>query len=120
MHIKKLTSWILLAFVVLFWNLGPSLHHADIFGFHSANPEMASSCCCCSLSHPVVPDSRSSAVIENHGHCSLCDFFDQLHVTFDVESDSQTIQFGAFAELPSSQTADCESIAPQARGPPRA
>lgn len=120
MHINKLTSWILLAFVVLFWNLGPSLHHANIFGFHSANSDQAPSCCCCAHNHPVDSDGQSLAVIEQYGHCLLCDFFDQLHVTIEVDSDSQTVQFVALADMPTTQVADCESISPQARGPPRA
>lgn len=120
MHIKKLTFWFLLAFVALFWNLGPSLHHVEIFGFHAADLGLVSHCSCCSHSHPSDTDDQPYGVISQDGHCWLCDFFDQLHLVIEVQCDSPSVQLVAFAELPVDSFADSQSVSPHARGPPRA
>jgi len=119
MHSKKLTSWFLLAFVILFWNLGPSLHRADFFGFHSSSSENSSCCCCCSHHPPVdAEDGGPSDEIGQYGHCSLCDFFDQLHLVIETDSNTQAVQFIAFAAIVSDKSIQSATISPQARGPP--
>ena len=120
MHADKLKSWFLLAFVVLFWNLGPSMHHLDFFGLHSSNPEVTSQCsCCCSHSIPVDSDGDSPILNKQHGHCWLCDFFDQFHLMIDNGTDTHAVQFFVFVEPQFEMICDYETISPQARGPPR-
>ena len=122
MHSKKLTSWFLLAFVVLFWNLGPSLHHADLFGLHSsASGNSFSCCCCCSHHHPVdSEDGESPDLIGQDGHCSLCDYFDQLHLVVEAGSNTESVQFFAWVAVLSDKGVQSGTISPQARGPPLA
>ena len=124
MHIDKLKSWFLLAFVVLFWNLGPSMHHVDFFGLHSSNPESTSHCSCCCCAHSIAIDSDDEAPKlveqnEQHGHCWLCDFFDQFHLMIENGTDTHEVQFFVFVEPQFEKICDYEAISPQARGPPR-
>jgi hypothetical protein len=124
MYIDKLKSWFLLAFVVLFWNLGPSMHHVDFLGLHSSILGSSPHCsCCCSHSVPVDSDDESTKLVEQHkqpGHCWLCDFFDQFHLMIENGTDSHELQFVVFVEPQSEKICDYESVSAQARGPPRA
>ena len=120
MRSNTLTSWFLLALVVLFWNLGPSLHHADIFGFHSQAQENSSGCCCCSHHHPVNSDGDSSDGVGQHCHRSLCDFFDQLHLVIEIDAQAEAVELVALASVVSDQSFQCGTVSPQARGPPLA
>lgn len=124
MHIDKLKSWFLLAFAVLFWNLGPSMHHVDFFGLHSSTLAGSSHCCCC-CSHSIAVDSDdvSTKLDEQHeqpSHCWLCDFFDQFHLMIEDGGATHEVQFVVFVEPQLEKICDYETISPQARGPPRA
>ena len=50
MHRKNITTWMFVAWVVLFWNLGDSLHHMPGLGLHddvaAAGIDEFQSCSC--------------------------------------------------------------------------
>ena len=131
-------NWLLLGYLALLFNLGPSLHHADFFGLHchdagccstSVSQDDASSCCCVH-SHDQHSTENSSDGIEveiaaaNEGcnssceDCAFCKFFDQYNVVSE-SFDFVLTQSPVCSLVVSSQgTAFCEFVPKSARGPP--
>lgn len=144
MRLKQLHISLLLGYLVLFWNLGPSLHRAEIFGLHchSCCSSGNSSCChdhvreghwhshgdgqgfhshsrCCDHEHSPDP-TQDQQTVTSHHECSLCEFFDNFNVVFD------SFDFEV-AEAPSRINAALplvawlgEPFSATARGPPAA
>ena len=54
MHRKNITTWMFVAWVVLFWNLGDSLHHMPGLGLHD---DVAAAGIDVFESEPVPPDN---------------------------------------------------------------
>ena len=80
MNSNRLPTWVLLGYLILLWNLGPSVHRAHFFGLHahSANGHSAHACGCCH-SHDSSDESEDHVTADHD--CALCDFFDQLQAT---------------------------------------
>lgn len=120
MRLKPLHISLLLGYLILFWNLGPSLHRAEIFGlhFHSCCSSKGSFCChdqgddghwhrheddhefhshlpCCNHERPS--DCRLDIEsFHSHHDCSLCDFFDNFNLvveSFDFEIANASVNF---------------------------
>ena len=116
------TIRLLLIYLVLLLNLGPSLHRAEFFGLHSEPGVPSSSCSCCH--HFSHGDSESDTghvpIVHAEHDCSFCKFFDQFHV---VDTTFQLAEFSSQVEL----LAEIRPTIPvftvsacQARGPPAA
>jgi len=119
---KQFTIWFLVAYLGLLLNLGPSLHHAQIFDLHG-NDAVATGCCCCSHSHPTVPtdgrsDSLDSDSLDSEHDCSFCKFFDQLHVIVDCYSLQTRSGFVFTRDLNRPTEIYSVLLTPLARGPP--
>jgi hypothetical protein len=120
---KQLSICFFVGYLGLLLNLGPSLHHAPIFGLHGQDNE-AGSCqhSCCGHSHapPAQQTSNDNSVVSTNVHhdCSFCKFFDQLHV---VVVNVETIEVSDFAfllEAIRSEQPPSVKFSPLARGPP--
>jgi hypothetical protein len=134
----RLTTWLMLGYLALLLNFGPSAHHADFLGLHgrapSDNASAASSvvtCSCChhyskaanlSATDSAASDSFPAEVKADKralsGDCLFCQYFDQFNAVvasfkFDLKQvaacDVTTQIVSSGAHLP---------IASSARGPP--
>jgi len=125
---RQLTICFFVGYLGLLLNLGPSLHHAPIFGLHSHNHSShgTKSVChsCCGHSHadyrqPEQDSNVDSVASTNDNHdCSFCKFFDQYHVIVDRV---ETVEASGFAEIREAVIAVdpfAVSLVPLARGPP--
>ena len=142
MRLKQLHISLLLGYLVLFWNLGPSLHRADFLGIHFHSG--CGSCChhadhhhsghwhghChshgshshshfCDHEHHSDPSEDSSSVSPYHD-CAFCDFFENFNCVVD------SVDF-EIAEAPAEVAATLplvawsgEPFSATARGPPAA
>jgi len=129
---SNVKTCLLLSYLVLLLNFGPSLHHAPIFGLHGhhhhskADLGIKSTCCCQNHSHKTQPKSHpvdstvdplGSFGVDESG-CAFCKFFDEYNVAIDsfdwthVESPISLF----VSELPDGATA--EVVPRTARGPP--
>lgn len=121
MQYKQAKICIFVAYLGLLINLGPSLHHADLFGFHDGTGSCSSCCHCQALPHPA--ESSENLVVDRstHGHdCPFCQFFDQLHVIVDA---NETFEFSELASIISARrpiNGRWSTFFPVARGPPAA
>lgn len=126
MLIKQRIIWTFLIYLVLFLNLGSSIHHADLFGIHSHSHVGCGHCHdqahshshkSCSHHHHILADGKS---VQPDLECSICEFFASYNVTFDVyqlELDSNPLfQFW----LPNESVESLTPVQPVARGPPLA
>lgn len=52
MRLHKLKFWLLLIYLVLLLNLGPSLHRADVLGFHQQGDSQVA--CNCGAQHALA------------------------------------------------------------------
>ena len=125
---KQLKICFFVGYLGLLLNLGPSLHHAPIFGLHghshsaeSPGHTCHSSCCGHAHTHTLPQqesDENSVASTSDHHDCSFCKFFDQLHVIVECV---QTLEASDFAEMREAiKPVDAFTVCfvPQARGPP--
>lgn len=124
------------AYLGLLLNLGPSLHHLDLFGFHThcgsiscshhhddSSHHHADSHCShsfCDHSHPQPKSSESLTVRSGSADhdCPFCDFFDQYHV---IVEPVETVPFYQFALVPVTERPSDVCLVnfnPVARGPP--
>ena len=121
----KIQNAILLSYLVLFLNFGPSFHRASVFGLHdhqeAAATQSLSQCSCGHHHEQPEPGSSSEQSIEQQPcDCSLCSYFKQFHAA------------GTHYQLPTNEhllierIEYCQSkatriaIACRARGPPLA
>lgn len=109
---------LLLVYLALFLNLGPSFHRADIFGLHHHAADVAAACDC-GLTHglPVRTDEES---FQRAGcdDCAWCRFFDDYQVTIDAETElSVQTPLYLLADLRLSLVIE-STISQNARGPP--
>lgn len=138
MRNHAITTYFLLGYLALLLNVGPSAHHADIFGLHGDScchdqiqiVDHDSSCCCdtsdsdtdgsestkeADLSSRVRIDSSVEACCDA---CILCQYFDQLNA---VDSSFAILRFEAFVSVgqnPKSLLEPNQFIDCTARGPP--
>ena len=122
----------LLGYLVLLWNLGPSFHRADCFGFHcvghsqtnaSFEFEQGSCCHCHCHSHSVPeqsdePTSNSSIAFGSHHDCAFCQFFDQLHVMLSHAEITEAEDRVFIDKAVVSVWSNAALFSPSARGPP--
>ena len=143
---KKL-KLVLLAYLILFWNLGPSLHHADLLGLHLHHAHGhfgTDSNCCHQHSQNGHRDTHSHQLDCKHAHsfpcnhdhdssgtkeretvssfhaCSICQFFEQFNGVVNAkqpEIDSSPVAHSASTEP---VLWDGDFLFPTARGPPLA
>ena len=142
---RKLHSknWLLLGYLVLLLNLGPSLHQADFFGLHCggaccsqtsfSDAEVSSCCCHAGHSHsdqsshcPSDSDDSDQDGISAASHdcgsscedCVFCKFFDQFNVV--TESFRFVVTQSPVCSLIANNhgTAFSEYVPQSARGPP--
>ena len=134
MRKKQSLICFLLGYLVLLWNLGPSLHRADIFGFHShahanagdsfdfAAAQRGSCCHCHSHSKPRHTDDQESdaprSFIDAHHDCPFCQFFDQLHVMISHAELTEAKSSVFLVEAVDLVRIETAHLSPSARGPP--
>ena len=126
MIFKQRLTWFFLAYLVLFLNLGSSIHRADFFGIHhsfhspdSVVPVVPFGCGCCHH-HPAdgVNGLESDVRCFSDHDCSICEFFAKFNVIFD------DFRFGIESKSVSEYTsledsiAERISVSPFPRGPP--
>lgn len=122
LHQKRKLSLIFAIYLVLFQNLGPAFHRADIFGLHDSK---SAATCDCGFEHSA-PDGHSD---ESHNNatvekplcdCSLCHFFKYSQ----VDTDNTTIVFYTQQSFRNSGPFPIhvtpKAISQKARGPPTA
>ena len=114
MFLRQLKIVLLLAYLVLFWNLAPAAHHADLFGLHANHGQSESVACCCGTHHH--PDS-SGSVVPFHD-CAFCKFFDQFNVVIEIEESVVEAAPVFLATLLSPPIHNVQAYSPTARGPP--
>lgn len=130
---KQLKICFLVGYLGLLLNLGPSLHHAPFLGLHDhgaigessyTSKSCASSGCCGShsLTRTHSGDEQSLACglrsdCPPHS-CTLCKFFDQLHVIVDSVETIDCLGFVLMRDLEGPASVCPVSFAPVARGPP--
>ena len=134
---RRFTSWFLLGYLALLLNLGQSMHHAEIFGFHvhdlanvgSQDNNSGSSACCCHhhsgphehvlAKHKSVENSDSQIDVDtNCSDCILCDYFDHFSA---LEFSCEFAEFETRHILISPiilPSASSERFVSVARGPP--
>lgn len=123
---KQTKIWFFIAYLGLLVNLGPSLHHADFFGFHSHSHSRLGCCCC--HAHPPAEnrDHASDSTNESSSphfrladhDCAFCKFFDQYHVIAGSGDTPQRSTFAKFFTVERLADARSASLVPVARGPP--
>lgn len=61
MKFRKFTIWLLLGYLALLLNVGPSAHHADFFGLHGDNccDQTRSAICGCEYHHEHARDEHA-------------------------------------------------------------
>lgn len=124
-------TWLLSAYLVLLLNLGPSLHRADILGYHSqgccASEDFTSSkaninsCHCCQ--HAESPQQTfpgQQITLEKPGQhdCPFCKFFDQYHVVLVQIELPQPTTKSFVRTCPRLFEPNRLFLQPTARGPP--
>ena len=114
---SSIKTWLLIGYLVLLVNLGPSLHRAHFFNFHSltsAGESVAVTGCSC-LAHGTTVDTQ--AVSSSH-ECPFCEFFDKYNVVVDAPNlgDLQTQFF--LRVFDGVQAPFVDSVPMVARGPP--
>ncbi len=124
MRNKQSLICFLLGYLVLLWNLGPSLHRADFLGFHSHSHSAKSgdiqhSCCCChSHAEPETDDSTASVSSNADHDCAFCEYFDQLHVVVSHADMMEAEDRVFLAEAVEPIRINAAHFSPTARGPP--
>jgi hypothetical protein len=125
MYLKQFSIGLLLGYLVLLLNLGPSLHRAHIFGLHAAqlgSSGHTSSCCGHCHSSPSHPHGHSAAEESQQAHddhdCAFCKFFDQYHVVRSVPFAWQSLGQMSLQDCLKPSALRAESFSPIARGPP--
>lgn len=104
-------------YLVLFLNLGSSLHRAHFLGHSSADQSLDSAVCsCCSIGS--FSDLESGPKARADHDCNICKFFQSFHVAFGGTLEVENIQKSFhFFSLPSPLIAAI--VTPNfARGPP--
>lgn len=125
MRCNRVTTWLILTYLVLLVNLGPSLHRAELFGLHGhssiqSDDVVAPTCCSCHhhfSRENSSPDGEVPVVASNHD-CAFCKFFDQYTVVFHAFQFAQfkePIHLPCFENLPSKVSYSVPTVA---RGPP--
>lgn len=97
MRNHRITSYLLLGYLALLLNVGPSAHHAEIFGLHGsgccahstdANAATSHNCSDHDHSHRHDLATQQSGVVNllegsglhtHCGDCALCQYFDNFH-----------------------------------------
>jgi hypothetical protein len=125
----RLTNWLLLGYLALLLNFGPSAHHADFFGLHDRVSPVAASvsgqvvaCGCCN--HQLPSDSSRPTKISadlplQTGDCLFCQYFEDFNAV--VAGYDFDLAPAAVCALPAERIAEHVyfQIASSARGPPR-
>lgn len=121
---SKTINILLAAYLVLFLNFGPSYHcafvdHNGCCGSHShaAQVDHHSGCACQDPTEGQSDSKADSSVDEEH-ECSLCDFFDQLHLTMEFQTVEVQVRQQSLDVIPIELSRQSPSIDSQARGPP--
>lgn len=131
MHICRPIIQLFLVYLVLLWNLGPSLHHADWLGFHvhpgagcaqtADSHSHVSTCGCCCHSHSL-PDKESGETgsIGADHVCGFCQFFKQFNVVFCAVDEPMANTPALMRDVFFVEFVTADSIRLVARGPPAA
>ena len=136
MRNHRITTYLLLGYLALLLNVGPSAHHVDLFGLHASRccqfPTVSNETepsCCCDHDHahrPELPlgsekanELVASSDLNPHGSdCVLCQYFDNFNAvnsTFELYLDDQPARFRT---PPNCLSALSRPIDCSARGPP--
>lgn len=124
-------SWFLLGYLCLLLNVGPSAHHADVFGFHCSGCcdsgachlsklDISGDCPCCSSSGSSdhLSNSQPEKVKSDCDDCLFCQFFDQFH-SLEASIPQQSRESGVCDLFAHSKIVDTVRIIDSsARGPP--
>lgn len=122
MHLSDITKWMFLAWVVLFWNLGESVHHLPSVGFDDEQAcfEGLHSCSCHGLHHRHNDGGGTADCrIQSDERCSICDFFEQFNLESPKVPESVASEFCYTSIDLSTDVESANPIQPAARGPPR-
>lgn len=128
MLLRTSATWLLLGYLALLLNAGPSAHHADFFGLHveSCSEESQHAQCCChhhthektpatgSITEMVAADAGNSQLCD----CALCQYFDCFNAITTSFIFSIIDAPTRFRTAQRRSIADVASIHSKARGPP--
>lgn len=141
MNRRTFVTWLLLGYLALLLNVGPSAHHADFFGLHGSqccgvnhdsnrSTTKSTTCGCCShyaddrvVLDCEVPTGIRVAADLNYDEicgCALCEYFDCFNAIAYCFAFSVTDSHAIFGADASCCLADPTNVACNARGPPTA
>lgn len=121
MRRSRIPIWMLLTYLVLFLNFGPSWHRADIFGLHNEPAAHQDVACVhvCSCQHHFADASQSSdATVTSNHECAFCKFFDQYTVvlhSFNFSHVEEPVHVSRIEIVQNSVSCPVRTVA---RGPP--
>lgn len=89
MRCHHLKTWILLVYLVLLWNLGPSVHRAHFFGFHSHCHDASCESVSChgDSNDGVYVTKRDDSNSHRSDSCNTCGLHAHAEIE-NVDSDS--------------------------------
>lgn len=131
------TNWCFLVYWLFLVNVGPSFHHADLFGLHS-HSHRSDHCGshhsyyqdegCCEHLHeaekghhhdlPQVWETFVASVFAPEGDCGCCKFFEQYNVCFNSVEFVGDQAFGTRLFYYADSLLSAGDLAALARGPP--
>lgn len=131
------TNWCFLVYWIFLVNVGPSFHHADLFGLHS-HPYRSVHCGshhshyqdggCCEHDHvadnghhldlPQDWETSVALVFAPAGDCGCCEFFEQYNVCFNSVEFVGDQAFGTQLFYHADGLLSSGDLTALARGPP--
>ena len=126
MRTSRMKIWFLLGYLALLWNVGPSAHHAEMFGFHDQAahaPKISGDCGCnhhaCDSASDLSDVNLSETQFDTTcGDCLFCWYFDHFSaVDMALVVDLERAPLFCVIDLADSAFVQ-RSIVCFARGPP--
>lgn len=127
MRFRQHLTCLLLGYLVLLLNFGPSLHYAPIFGLHAHGhcPHSHSSCChshshngCQAASSEIHDDQPANDLIDSDHDCDFCKFYDQYNVVVVEFCYTQSVAAVLICDADKPHLGFAAILIPAARGPP--
>ena len=115
-HLKK-TTYALLGFLVLFLNLGPSLHRAQFEMAQEDGTHETVSLCSCAFHQAMTNEAGSSSLIGDED-CQFCQFFAQYNVTLVAFEATGAVSLNPVWLQAQILPVEVASLVATARGPP--
>lgn len=121
MRRKQFFSCLLLGYLVLLLNFGPSLHRAHFFGLHSHQVDdsaISHASCCHSHAPPCGAQDSQSETVKSEHVCAICHFFDHFQVIDCEVVFAQVTTLAFLNDFVKPAAVPAAILNPTARGPP--